>query len=487
LGTDTESSRRRSFKVRTIVALQHPAMLSESSDRRPFLIALIVACAFFMEQLDGTVIATALPQMARSFHDNPVDVGMGMTAYLLTLAVFIPISGWMADRFGARTIFRGAISVFTVASILCGFSTSLEHFVAARIVQGIGGAMMVPVGRLVVLRTAEKHELVRAMAFITTPGLVAPVLGPPLGGFITTYATWRWIFFLNIPIGIVGLILVALFMPNPRAEEHHAFDPLEFILTGTGLASLMYGIDMVERPDANWSAASAFCAVGLIVGTIAVVHARRSPHPLVDLSTLRIPTFATATLWSGVLYRIVIGSTPFLWPLMFQISFGLTPFASGLLVIGCALGDLSMKSVTTQILRRFGFRRVLVTNGVIAAVLIALSGMFTKETPPAAIFVVLIAVGMSRSMQFTSLNALGYADVPAAKMSSASALASTLQQLSFGMGIAVGALALKLSKSFHLALLAMGCLALLSALPCIRLDPQAGAEVSGHLARSQPD
>ena len=437
-----------------------------------------------MEQLDGTVIATALPQMARSFRDTPVNVSIGMTAYLLTLAVFIPVSGWIADRFGARTVFRSAVLIFTLASILCGFSDSLWQFVGARIVQGVGGAMMVPVGRLVVLRTAEKAELVRAMAFITTPGLVATVVGPPLGGFITTYATWRWIFFLNIPIGIAGLILIALFMPNPKTDVPRAFDPLGFVLSGTGLASLVYGIDLVGRPEAGWTQAAIFCAAGLFVSFAAVYHALRSPAPLLDLSTLRVPTFATSTLWCGVLYRIVIGSTPFLWALMFQISFGMSAFASGLLIIGCAIGDVSMKAVTTQILRRFGFRRVLFVNGLAITVLVTLSGMFTRATPIAIIFLVLLGVGVSRSMQFTALNALAYSDIEPSKMSAASSLAGTLQQISFGLGIAFGALALHITRDFRASFLAIGAVAFLATLPSLRLDPQAGSSVSGHLARS---
>jgi EmrB/QacA subfamily drug resistance transporter len=461
------------------------------------VIALIVACAFFMEMLDGTVIATALPQMARTFHESAVNVSVGMTAYLLTLAVFIPVSGWLADRFGARTIFRSAILVFTLASVLCGFSGALWQFVAARIVQGIGGAMMVPVGRLVVLRTAKKHELVRAMAFITTPGLVAPVLGPPLGGFITTYLTWRWIFFLNVPIGIAGLVLIALYMPNPKSGEHRAFDPLGFVLTGAALASFMYGIELVGRADANLPAGLALCAAGCVVGAWAWFHLERSPKALLDLRTLRIPTYAAPMLWSGVPFRIVIGTTPFLWPLMFQIGFGLSPFVSGLLIIGCAIGDVSMKAVTTRILRRFGFRNVLIVNGVLVAAFVTAFATFSRATPIAVVFVALVAVGVCRSVQFTSLNALSYSDVPPAQMGAASSLASTLQQLSFGLGIAFGALALHgavLARGgvkgtltvpdFHLAFVAVGGVALLSVAGLVRLAPHAGAEISGHPARS---
>jgi EmrB/QacA subfamily drug resistance transporter len=461
--------------------------------RRPALIALIVACAFFMEQLDGTVIATALPQMARSFHESPVDVSLGMTAYLLTLAVFIPVSGWIADRFGARTIFRAAVLVFTCASIACGFSGTLWEFVIARVVQGIGGAMMVPVGRLVVLRTSEKHELIRSMAFITTPGLVATVVGPPVGGFITTYASWRWIFFLNVPIGIVGLVLITLLMPNPKGEHQRPFDPLGFVLTGTALASIMYGVNLAGRPGTSAVDAALFAVLGLVVGAFAVYHARRSAAPMLDLRILRYRSFATSTLLTGSFYRVVIGSTPLLWPLMFQLGFGMSAFASGLLIVACAVGDVAMKAVTSRILRRFGFRNVLVGNGLLVTALIVLSGSFTKTTPTLVIIVVLLAVGMSRSTQFTTLNALAYVEIPSGMMSAASSLASTAQQISFGIGIAFGALALHgavllrggtagafIETDFRLAFFAVGVIGLLSVLGCLRLDPHVGADVSGH-------
>lgn len=449
-----------------------------------------------MEQLDGTVIATALPQMARSFGENPVNVGLGISAYLLTLAVFIPVSGWFADRFGARNVLGAAIVVFTVASVLCGFSGSLGQFVLARVLQGVGGAMMVPVGRLVVMRTSAKHEIVNAMSLITTPGLVATIVGPAVGGFITTYWTWRWIFFLNIPIGVAGLLLVLIFIPNERAAERRPFDLPGFILTGAGLASLMYGLDLIGRSRGSLPSALAFALAGAAGFTIAVIHATRTAHPMLNLAPMRLKTFATTTVWSGVLYRMVIGATPFLWPLMFQVGMAMTPFVSGLLVVACAVGDVGMKAFTSRLLRRFGFRTILLVNGTLVALLVTLSGSFPLGVPLTWIAVILLFVGVTRSMQFTALAALAFADVPAPLMSAASSLSSTFIQLSFGMGVAFAALTLQLAASlhgsagafslgdFHFALAAAGLVALASTLICLRIHPQDGAEVSGHLAVS---
>jgi EmrB/QacA subfamily drug resistance transporter len=459
---------------------------------RPILIALIVSCAFFMQQLDGTVIATALPQMAISFNDTPVNVSIGMTAYLLTLAVFIPSSGWMADRFGARTIFGSAIAVFTIGSVLCGLASTLPLFTAARMLQAVGGAMMVPVGRLIVLRSVEKHELIRSMAFVSIPGLVAPVLGPPLGGFITTYFTWRWIFFLNIPIGLIGIALVALFFANVRSEERRRFDALGFVLSGAGLACLMFGFTALGRSADDLAVTLPILAAGAVLAVLAYRHIRVHPEPLVNLETLRIRNFAIATLWGGSLFRITIGSTPFLWPLMFQTSFGMSAFVSGLYMMACTGGDLSAQTLTRKIVRRFGFRNVLVVNGFICTAFFAACVAFRPSLPAAFIILVLLAIGMSRSLQFTSLNALGYVDVPAPLMSSATSLASTIQQLSIGVGVAFGALVLHVAAGargdasatysladFHVAFVAITLISLGATLHFLRLRPSAGAAASG--------
>ena len=263
---------------------------------------------------------------------------MGMTAYLLTLAVFIPVSGWVADRLGARTVFAAAIGVFTFASILCGFSNSLWQFTAARVLQGIGGAMMVPVGRLVVLRVTEKKDLIRAMAYITWPGLVAPIVGPPVGGFITTYSSWRWIFFLNVPLGLIGIILATLWIVNEREDKPRPFDWLGFALAGTACTSFMYSLELLGRQTPEWSIVAVFLGYSLLAGWMAVRHMRRNEHPLIQFACLRAKTFAVST-WGGSIFRIAINASPFLLPLMFQVPFGLSPFQSGLLVLAHVRGQ----------------------------------------------------------------------------------------------------------------------------------------------------
>jgi EmrB/QacA subfamily drug resistance transporter len=456
------------------------------------LIALIVAGAFFMENLDGTVIATALPQMAHSFGTSPVVLSIGMTAYLLTLAVFIPISGWIADRYGARTVFGSAIAVFTVSSLLCGISNGLWSFTGARILQGIGGAMMVPVGRLVVLRGTEKADLLRALAYVTWPGLIAPVLGPPVGGFITTYASWRWIFYLNLPLGLAALVLTWLFIANDRMDKRAPFDTIGFVLTGVGLGALMYGFELLGQTDTPWVQATLCLAIGLLSGAAAVWHARRAAHPLLDLSALKIPTFAIA-IWGGSLFRIAIGTVPFLVPLMLQIGFGLNAFSSGLLVLALFAGNLGIKPLTTGILRQFGFRAVLIVNGLLNAVMILACALLSADTPSAIIAVVLFVGGACRSLQFTCLASLSFSDIAPAQMSGASTFSSTVQQLTMGMGIAVGAMGLHLAMvlrgavsaapsvmDFRVAFVIVALIAGVGVYDCFALDRQAGAQVSGH-------
>jgi EmrB/QacA subfamily drug resistance transporter len=454
------------------------------------LVALLVAGAFFMENLDGTVIATALPQMALSFGANPVDLNLGMTAYMLTLAVFIPVSGWVADRLGARTVFTSAIGLFTVASILCGISNSLWQFTASRILQGIGGAMMVPVGRLVVLRITEKKDLMRSIAYITWPGLAAPVIGPPLGGFITTYSSWRWIFYLNVPLGIIGIILALLWITNDRGPAG-PFDWWGFALAGTACTSFIYSIELMGQDDVRWLATGLFFVYALVAGTIAVMHMRRAAHPLIDFKCLKVQTYSVV-IWGGSLFRIAIAVSPFLLPLMFQLAFGMSAFQSGLLVLALFAGNLGMKTVTTPILRRFGFRSVLLVNGVITALLILSFSFITPGTPRVVTVVLLFAHGLSRSMQFTSINTLAFVDIPKSSMSSASSFFAVMQQMSMGMGVAVGAVTLRIATwihggtsampttpDFHLAFAMVSVIALLAIVDYLALDAKAGAEVSG--------
>ncbi len=464
-----------------------------SAQPRQMLVPLIVACGLFMENLDSTVLSTALPAIARSLEENPLHLSLAMTAYLFSLAVFIPISGWVADRFGARTVFRAAIVIFTLGSILCGLSDSLTQFVLARVFQGLGGAMMVPVGRLVLLRTVSKAELVRAMAWLTVPALIGPVLGPPVGGFITTYLSWRWIFWINVPIGLLGVLLVTLFIEDIREERPPPFDWRGFALLGVALTGLVGGFETVARGFLPDSLVAALFAGGAVLLVFYILHARRRPHAVLDLTLLRIPTFR-ASIVGGFLFRMGIGATPFLLPLMLQIGFGLTPFESGMLTFVTAVGALLMKTTAGPILRRFGFRRVLIVNAVLSGVLLAAYGLFDATTPHAVILAVLLISGYFRSLQFTSVNTIAYADMPRERMSRATSFASVGQQLSLSVGIGTGALLLHLTVmargdtqlsagDFAPAFFALGLLAALSALVQLPLRADAGAEVSGHVPR----
>ncbi len=455
------------------------------------LVALLVAGAFFMENLDGTVIATALPQMAQTFGVGAVDLNVGMTAYMLTLAVFIPVSGWVADRLGARTVFASAIGLFTLASILCGLSNGLAEFTAARILQGMGGALMVPVGRLVVLRTTEKKDLVRSIAYITWPGLAAPVIGPPVGGFITTYSSWRWIFYLNVPLGLIGIALALVWIKNAPGHSRR-FDWPGFALAGSACTSIMYSLELLGQQHVRWTAAGSFLGYGVVAGWAGVWHMRRATHPLIHFETLRHRTFAVV-IWGGSLFRLAISVSPFLLPLMFQIAFGLSAFQSGLLVLAMFAGNLFMKAATTPILRRFGFRRILVVNGLATAALIASFTTLSPDTPTPLVIVLLFAHGLSRSMQFTAISTLAFVDVPQSEMSSANSFFTVMTQMSMGMGVAVGAMTLRLAAwlrgapssapilaDFHRAFAMVSIIAVLAVVDCFGLARNAGAEVSGH-------
>jgi EmrB/QacA subfamily drug resistance transporter len=449
-------------------------------------IALLVAGASFMENLDGTVVVTALPQMAASFGVHPIDLNIGVSSYVLTLAILIPASGWIADRFGARPVFAAAIAIFTLASILCGLCESLTAFTIARILQGAGGAMMVPVGRLAVLRTTEKHDLMSAIATITWPGLAAPVLGPPLGGFITTYASWRWIFFLNAPLGLVALILALRIIPEGRRDTVKQFDWVGFVLTGAACFSLMYGLDLVGQEGASWSVAGLSIGGGVGAGAIAALHAKHQTHPLVDFRALRVRTYAV-TIWGGSLFRIAISSIPFLLPLLFQVGFGLSAFASGLLVLAVFAGNLLIKPFTTPILRRFSFRGVLIVNGLLNATAIFACAFLTPSTPVAIIVSLLFISGLTRSMQFTALGTLAFADIPSDWMSGANTLLNIAQQMAMGMGIALGAVALRIAglfdpsasgviplANFHIAFVIAALIAFIGVVDAWGLHPEAG-------------
>src|SRR6187431_1193808 len=330
------------------------------------LVPMIVAVALFMDNMDSTVIATSLPAIAADIGTSPLTLKLAVTSYLLSLAVFIPMSGWTADRFGARTVFRAAIAVFVIGSIGCALSSSLTEFVIARIVQGMGAAMMTPVGRLVLVRSIERHRLVDAMAWVTMPALVGPIIGPPVGGFITTYATWHWIFLINVPIGLIGIVLATRYIEDVRVEGLERFDLVGLVLAGLGVAGLAFGLSVAGLGLIPPGLVVGLIASGAIFMTAYVLHARRTPTPVLDFSLIRIPTFR-ANVVGGSLFRLGIGALAFLLPLMLQLGFGYTPLESGLVTFTAAVGAFTMKTFAARIIRRFGFRRILIVNSLIAS------------------------------------------------------------------------------------------------------------------------
>jgi EmrB/QacA subfamily drug resistance transporter len=412
------------------------------------LVPLIVAVALLMENLDASVLSTALPDIARDFGSDPIHLKLVLTTYLLALAVFIPASGWVADKVGAKVVFRWAIVVFAAGSIACGLSQGLVELVLARVLQGIGGAMMVPVGRLILLRAVPREGLVEALAWLTVPALIGPVLGPPLGGYITTYWDWRWIFWINIPLAVLGVLLVTWLIPNIREEQVRPFDGVGFLLIGPGLAAFLTGVTLAGLSLATPLQVAAITGAGLALIGVYMRHAGRVTNPILDLSLLRLATFRIAVT-GGLLFRISVGALPFLLPLMLQLGFGMTAFQSGSLTFVSGMGAMIMKFAAQPLLRRFGFRGVLTGNALIAAVLLAGPGAFTPATPLAVMIAVLFVGGLSRSLQFTALNAIAYADVPPERLSQATSFTAVLQQLSGSLGITLAAMTLELMAALH--------------------------------------
>ena len=463
-----------------------------SRDERAFSApALLVAGAFFMEFLDGTVIATALPDMARDFGVTAVELNIGISAYLITLAVLIPASGWIADRFGARAIFTLALAIFTLASVFCGLSTEVHIFVAMRILQGVGGALMVPVGRLAVLRTTPKHQLIKAIATLTWPALVAPIIGPPLGGFITRYASWHWIFFINVPLGLAAIILSLRIIPDIRETERRSFDLSGFITTSVAMVSLVTAMERLgDRQPQIWPTL-ALAALGFGCLLYSIRHFRRAVAPMVRLDALQVPTFRV-TMYGGSLFRASISAVPFLLPLLFQVGFGMDPFHSGLLVLAVFVGNLTIKPATTPLIRWLGFRRLLLINGALNVCSLLACALLTPQTPVWAIMLILYLGGVFRSIQFTGVSTLAFADVPAAQMSDANTLFSTASQLAVGLGITLGAIGIRLGEqvgdwlhltelpgiSFRLSFVFIALICLVGMSDSLHLAKTAGSSVS---------
>ena len=460
------------------------------------IVPLIVAVALFMENMDSTVIATSLPAIAADIGTSPLALKLAITSYLLSLAVFLPVSGWTADRFGARTVFRAAIMVFMAGSIGCALSSSLTQFVIARIVEGMGGAMMTPVARLILVRTVDKRELVVAMIWVTVPALTGPMIGPPLGGFITTYFSWHWIFLINVPMGIAGIVLATIYIEDIRAEKPDPFDAKGALLAGVGIAGLVFGGSVLGLDFLPLPVTIALIVIGAMMTFAYVLHARRTPVPILDLKLLRIPTMRAAVV-GGFIYRGGIGAMPFLLPLMLQLGFNMTAFQAGMITVANVFGALGMKMMIPLVLRRFGFRIALSANALISSAMVAACATFVPGVPLAWILGVLLVGGFFRSLEYTSLNTIAYADMDRAQMSRATSLVAVSQQLSISVGVAIGAALVDLTlrwrgqgvitaADFQPAWIVVSLISATSAFLFWNMPADAGAEVSRRPAASGP-
>jgi len=463
-----------------------------SSDPVKRLVPWLVAVAFFMESLDTTILNTAVPTVAAALKIAPLSMKSVLSSYTLSVAVFIPVSGWVADRFGTRRVFSAAIGIFTLGSLLCGLSQSIHMLVLCRILQGAGGAMMVPVGRLTMVRTFPRSELVRAMAYVAIPSLVGPMLGPLAGGLIVKWLHWRLIFLLNLPFGAVGLFLVYRNLPDYRAERSDPLDVVGLILFGVGVALLSYVLEVFGEHFLSGAAIA-----GLLVLSLALLfaygrHAVTTLHPLLRLGLLRLRTFRTAILGSFIT-RMGVGGMPFLLPLLFQVGLGFSPVQSGLLILPQSVASMSLRMTMPRLLRRFGYRRVLLTNTVCIGAIIASFSLVAPGTPPALIVALEFCFGFFSSFQYTSMNTLVYADVAADDTSMASTIASTSQQLSLSFGVATASLtaaffipdrfradASQIIHGIHRACLTLGALTILSTLLFRALKESDGQSVSQH-------
>ena len=459
-----------------------------SAERVSPVVMLVVACALFMEQMDSTILANALPAIAASLKEDPITLKLALTSYLVALAIFIPASGWVADRFGARRIFRLALAIYIAASIGCAWSHSLGAFVVWRFLQGFGGAMMVPVGRMVLVRSTSKDGLVRALALVTVPAMLGPVTGPLLGGFIVTYLDWHWIFYINVPIGLAGIVLATIYFPRDVEAPPPRFDGVGFVLAGLSLSGLMLAATTAGRTVVPPAVSLTFLAVGLIAGGLYVRHALARPDPVLDIRLVARPT-VFANVIAGAFFRIGVGASAFLLPLMFQLGFGLDALKTGLLTFSGSLGALIMKLLADPILKCFGFRPVLTRNAFLAAALLGATVLLTPGTPHLAIYALLVSAGLSRSLQYTSFNAIAFSNLDRGLIGRVTALAMVAHQVAMSLGVALGALAVETVQrwsghaepavsDFHTAFLAMALISALAGLLLIRLPRDAGADLT---------
>ncbi len=461
-----------------------PQSVPDSSESRRML-PFIVGCALFMQMLDSTVVTTAIPTMAVALGSDPVSLNIAITSYLLAVAVFVPISGWAADRYGARKVFMTAIALFTLSSLTCALSGSLLQLVLSRVIQGVGGAMMVPVGRIILLRTIPKHDLLRAMAFLSMPALIGPMIGPPLGGFLVTYASWHWIFLINLPIGMIGIWMVRRYVQELPAESTlRRLDWLGFLLSAACMACLVGGFESLGQSDTSVLVTASLIGTGLTTGLLYYLHSRRHPDPILDLSLLRIQTFRVAIL-AGNLCRFAVGATPFLMAMLLQVGFGLSAMSAGMITFAGAVGAMAMKFAAPRILHRWGYRRVLTVNAILTGLSLSLCALFTDLTPVWLMIGVLLIGGFFRSLQFTAVNTLAYADMSHTSMSRASSFAAMGQQLGVSLGVGVAACTLNVSMAWRQAttlassdviagFIVIGILCALPSLSFWRMDPEAG-------------
>ena len=452
------------------------------------IIPLVLAIALFMEQMDSNVISTSLPAIAADIGTSPIALKLALTAYLVALAVFIPVSGRMADRFGAKNVFRAAIAVFVVGSIACAAADSLTAFVVSRFLQGMGGAMMTPVGRLVLVRSTPRSELVSAMAWLTIPAMVGPLVGPPVGGFITTFLTWHWIFLINVPIGAVGIWFATRYLPDNDERIVKRLDWPGFFLSGIAMSGVVFGLSVVSLPALPPAVGFVTVAIGLVCSVLYVIHARRTAAPLLDLRLFDDQVFRSA-VFGGSIFRFGIGAIPFLLPLMFQLGFGFTPFQSGMITFVSAIGAISMKFGAKRIFAKIGFRRALMSGSIISAGFIAVNSLFTPMTPIWIILGFLLVGGFARSLFFTGVNALAYAEIPDEKTSQATPITAVAQQVSLAIGVALAGGVLEISSGlrgaplalvdFHIGFIVVALVSAVAFFWFARLSPDAGHELAG--------
>ncbi len=453
-------------------------------------LAVLVAGAYFMENLDGTVIQTAVPAIGRDFGLPAVDVGAAITAYLLAVAVSVPLGGWLADRLGVRPVFLGAVALFTVASLACGLSGDLVVLCALRVVQGVAGALMVPVGRLAVLRATRPKDLIAAIAYLTWPGLRAPVVAPAVGGLLVDTVGWRWVFLVNVPIGAALLLAALRVVPHGGERDRRAFDVAGFALSGVGLAALLSALQVTGAPGPGLLRTAGLLAAAVAALVAAVLWMRRSSHPLLSFRALGIPTFRATNLGGGV-YRLVISALPYLYTLLFQVGFGWSAGTAGLLVVAVFAGNIGVKPFTSGIIRRLGFRTTILAASAAGAALALASVLLQAATPVPVIVLALVAGGAVRSIGFTAYNSLQFADVPAALTSGANTVAATTQQIAIAFGIAVATVAVRSTTALADAVApgspalgyrwAFAAIAVLLVVPIVEtalLPARAGAEVA---------